>query len=356
LNTENVCVEAYRYGFNGKENDNEVKGVGDQQDYGKRIYDPRVGRFLSVDPITGKYPELTPYQFASNTPIQAIDLDGMEGFNLSSSPLHNIRMSEARFNLPAPKSIPTPKVSLTDAAVVKAKQPIIKGPLITSAEYNIHKGCSDCGTLSAPQPQPMFNNDFERGMVTNPLIQATATTMAVPFVAGGTMATGEWLFTPQAMGWGSLAAGTSDILIQGASTNWDITKYSPASTIGSMAFHNPLGGSLFAIGFQATIKDNGFTVHTQSLSQTATQVSLFATGTMIGSGLGAATKGWAGDYFGNLLGSSIGNSVVIPLQPNTGTNANGAGASGQPYVPSNTYQTGGTTSTGSTSGSGDTTY
>jgi RHS repeat-associated protein len=346
----------YRYGFNGKENDNEVKGVGDQQDYGKRIYDPRVGRFLSVDPITGKYPELTPYQFASNTPIQAIDLDGMEGFNLSSSPLHNIRMSEARFNLPAPKSIPTPKVSLTDAAVVKAKQPIIKGPLITSAEYNIHKGCSDCGTLSAPQPQPMFNNDFERGMVTNPLIQATATTMAVPFVAGGTMATGEWLFTPQAMGWGSLAAGTSDILIQGASTNWDITKYSPASTIGSMAFHNPLGGSLFAIGFQATIKDNGFTVHTQSLSQTATQVSLFATGTMIGSGLGAATKGWAGDYFGNLLGSSIGNSVVIPLQPNTGTNANGAGASGQPYVPSNTYQTGGTTSTGSTSGSGDTTY
>jgi hypothetical protein len=31
-----------------------------------------------VDPITDKYPELTPYQFASNTPIQAIDLDGLE--------------------------------------------------------------------------------------------------------------------------------------------------------------------------------------------------------------------------------------------------------------------------------------
>ena len=35
-------------------------------------------RFLSVDPIGRKYPELTPYQFASNTPIQAIDLDGLE--------------------------------------------------------------------------------------------------------------------------------------------------------------------------------------------------------------------------------------------------------------------------------------
>jgi hypothetical protein len=52
--------------------------VGDQQDYGMRIYDPRVGRFLSIDPLTMKYSELTPYQFASNTPIWATDLDGKE--------------------------------------------------------------------------------------------------------------------------------------------------------------------------------------------------------------------------------------------------------------------------------------
>jgi RHS repeat-associated protein len=69
---------AYRYGFNGKENDNEVKGQGNEQDYGMRIYDPRVGRFLSVDPLTPKYPELTPYQFASNRTIDGIDRDGLE--------------------------------------------------------------------------------------------------------------------------------------------------------------------------------------------------------------------------------------------------------------------------------------
>lgn len=69
----------YRYGFNGKENDNDVKGTGNQQDYGMRIYDPRIGKFLSVDPITKDYPDLTPYQFASNTPIWAIDMDGLEG-------------------------------------------------------------------------------------------------------------------------------------------------------------------------------------------------------------------------------------------------------------------------------------
>jgi len=69
---------SYRYGFNGKENDNEVKGEGNQQDYGMRIYDPRIGKFLSVDPLTKNYPELTPYQFASNRPIDGSDLDGKE--------------------------------------------------------------------------------------------------------------------------------------------------------------------------------------------------------------------------------------------------------------------------------------
>jgi RHS repeat-associated protein len=68
----------YRYGFNGKEMDNEVKGVGNQYDYGFRIYDSRIGKFLSRDPLAPSYPWYTPYQFAGNKPIAAIDLDGLE--------------------------------------------------------------------------------------------------------------------------------------------------------------------------------------------------------------------------------------------------------------------------------------
>ncbi len=68
----------YRYGFNGKENDNEVKGNGNQRDYGMRIYDPRLAKFLSVDPLTKNYPWYSPYHFGGNAPIQAIDLDGGE--------------------------------------------------------------------------------------------------------------------------------------------------------------------------------------------------------------------------------------------------------------------------------------
>jgi hypothetical protein len=35
-----------------------------------------------VDPIAKSYPELTPYQFASNSPIENIDLDGLEKYSI----------------------------------------------------------------------------------------------------------------------------------------------------------------------------------------------------------------------------------------------------------------------------------
>lgn len=69
-------TNGYRYGFNGKEKDNKDGVV--QYDYGFRIYDPRLVRFKSVDPLSKSYPYYTPYQFAGNTPIFAIDLDGLE--------------------------------------------------------------------------------------------------------------------------------------------------------------------------------------------------------------------------------------------------------------------------------------
>ena len=71
-------LNGYRYGFNGKENDNEVKGTGNQQDYGMRISDPRLGRFLSVDPLQKEFAWNSSYAFAENDVIRSIDLDGAE--------------------------------------------------------------------------------------------------------------------------------------------------------------------------------------------------------------------------------------------------------------------------------------
>jgi RHS repeat-associated protein len=68
--------DRYRFGFNGKEKDDELKGSGNSYDFDARIYDPRLGRWLSCDPLAIKYPFASPYNFALNTPIQAVDPDG----------------------------------------------------------------------------------------------------------------------------------------------------------------------------------------------------------------------------------------------------------------------------------------
>ena len=66
----------YRYGFNGKEKADEIKGDGNSYDYGARIYDPRLGRWLSTDPLQQKYADLSPYNYCANSPISAKDPDG----------------------------------------------------------------------------------------------------------------------------------------------------------------------------------------------------------------------------------------------------------------------------------------
>ncbi len=69
-------ISSYRFGFNGQEKDDEVSGEGNALNFGSRIMDPRLGRFLSSDPLRGKYPGLSPYHFAANNPIIFIDKDG----------------------------------------------------------------------------------------------------------------------------------------------------------------------------------------------------------------------------------------------------------------------------------------
>ena len=66
----------YRFGFNGKENDKDF-GTG-IQDYGFRLYDRRIGKFLSVDPLTKEFPWNSTYAFAENDVIRSIDLEGRE--------------------------------------------------------------------------------------------------------------------------------------------------------------------------------------------------------------------------------------------------------------------------------------
>jgi len=80
LNNRHGSVDSdpYRYGFQGQERDDEVKGEGNSYNYKYRMHDPRLGRFFAVDPLLHKYPELTSYQFSGNRVVDAIELEGLE--------------------------------------------------------------------------------------------------------------------------------------------------------------------------------------------------------------------------------------------------------------------------------------
>jgi len=67
---------SYRYGFNGKEKDDELEGLGNSYTTMDRQYDPRLGRWLSLDPIWEKYPWQSPYTGNDNKPIIRNDVNG----------------------------------------------------------------------------------------------------------------------------------------------------------------------------------------------------------------------------------------------------------------------------------------
>jgi RHS repeat-associated protein len=70
---------SYKYGFQGQEMDDEVKGQeGTSLNYEYRMHDPRVGRFFAVDPLAPKYPHNSPYAFSENRVTNAVELEGLE--------------------------------------------------------------------------------------------------------------------------------------------------------------------------------------------------------------------------------------------------------------------------------------
>ncbi len=66
----------YRYGFNGKEYGDNISNLESEINFGARIYDTRIARWLSTDPAELKYPFVSPYAFVLDQPIRSVDPDG----------------------------------------------------------------------------------------------------------------------------------------------------------------------------------------------------------------------------------------------------------------------------------------
>jgi RHS repeat-associated protein len=77
------CLDTSRYAYNGMEKDPEIKGEGNSYTTEFRQYDPRLGRWLSLDPLMMQFPDMSPYVAFDNNPIFFIDPYGLssEGGN-----------------------------------------------------------------------------------------------------------------------------------------------------------------------------------------------------------------------------------------------------------------------------------
>ncbi len=76
---------AYKYGYNGKEKDDQINVDGGDYDFGASIFNSRLGKFLSLDPKVKDAPEVSTYAFAHDMPIIAIDLNGEKTYFIGGS-------------------------------------------------------------------------------------------------------------------------------------------------------------------------------------------------------------------------------------------------------------------------------
>jgi RHS repeat-associated protein len=109
----------YRYGFNGMEKDNEVKGKGNSYTTQFRQYDSRLGRWLSTDPVT--HPQYSPYSAFDNNPVYYADPSGADATEGGEDPG------------PAPvETVPKPSKRLPEPSIPKGTNfddsPYLDGP------------------------------------------------------------------------------------------------------------------------------------------------------------------------------------------------------------------------------------
>ena len=82
----------YRYGYNGMEMDNDIKGTGNHLSTHFRGLDPRVGRWGSTDPAEKSFPGRSSYISMGNNPVNFLDKLGDDEvfFNLDGSEVMRI--------------------------------------------------------------------------------------------------------------------------------------------------------------------------------------------------------------------------------------------------------------------------
>ena len=179
---------AYRYGFQRQEMDNEIKGRGNSLNYKYRMHDPRIGRFFSVDPLAKKYPWNSSYAFSENRVIDGVELEGLEVEEINEFAENNRRAYTNNRNGGFAEFLKRERLRLTEQRRIELLEFKINIQTIIS-EHN----------LDSPQGEPIGGNGKSGKLLYNILklfdevqgIQKVSTSDVVGFTDTGTAVTND---------------------------------------------------------------------------------------------------------------------------------------------------------------------
>jgi RHS repeat-associated protein len=124
-------TSGYRYGFNGKENSPEISS--DAVSFEARIYESRLGRFLSTDPKEKNYPWQTTYAYFKNCPISVVDVMGQGGGDEPGK--HKVKDGETLTSIAKKHSTTVEKLMELNSKIIKNKHHIVAGQTLTIPEF-----------------------------------------------------------------------------------------------------------------------------------------------------------------------------------------------------------------------------
>jgi len=136
---------SYRFGFQGMEGDNEVKGQGNSYTTEFRQYDPRIGRFFAIDPLSPDYPWNSPFAFSENVVINSIELEGLERVeaifagNLSKITEEGTTETKKKNLYPSTLNLPERLILLSPGAVKVENERVDLGVSLMNAVEGIGK-------------------------------------------------------------------------------------------------------------------------------------------------------------------------------------------------------------------------